>query len=453
MKHKILSLDRERERGQTIILVAISLVSLLAVAALAIDVVTLYVARSEIQRAADAVALAAAKAIADSGFTTLPTTDPNYADAQILAQSMSNAAIDAMHSATSPVNLVVGGLPAAVPAHPLVDFSRQGNPHITVTMQVTTLHTFFARIWGNTTATVKASATAEVYNPANVQNFTPIAPKAVKPWLVANIDPNSGNPFITTTNGNIETGVTVIGEALNLTADCVAPGPGCTGIGGLPPPPPGIGPANSLPSYPQVQYVPALVTPPGSPNPNICPTICLGATNYEQSIECADVTTSYTVLSCGGGATKAQWDSAVYPGGLTGLSALGAECLINATAAGNNKGQDKLDNFGPWPTSPMQITAESPPQSGNVVTTSNSIVTIPIIDQTSFEATSPFQVTVVGFLQAFIDEVRGGNPAHQGDIKVTVLNIAGCSSTPIVAPPVVGGSGTSPVPVRLITPP
>jgi uncharacterized membrane protein len=149
MKHKILSQDRERERGQTIILVAISLVSLLAVAALAIDVVTLYVARSEIQRAADAAALAAAKAIADSGLTTLPTTDPNYADAKLLAQSMSNAAIDAMHSATSPVNLVVGGLPVPVPAHPLVDFSRQGNPHITVTMQVTTLHTFFARIWGN----------------------------------------------------------------------------------------------------------------------------------------------------------------------------------------------------------------------------------------------------------------------------------------------------------------
>jgi len=72
------SLSRRRgERGQTIVLVAISIVSLLAMAALAIDVVTLYVARTEIQRAADAAALAGAKGIADSGITTLPTSDLN----------------------------------------------------------------------------------------------------------------------------------------------------------------------------------------------------------------------------------------------------------------------------------------------------------------------------------------------------------------------------------------
>ncbi len=69
---------RSGERGQTIILVAVSLVSLLAMAALAIDVVTLYVARSEMQRAADAAALAGAKAFVDSGVTSwrppIPTT-------------------------------------------------------------------------------------------------------------------------------------------------------------------------------------------------------------------------------------------------------------------------------------------------------------------------------------------------------------------------------------------
>ena len=78
MEKKILSRHRPDERGQTILLVAISLVSLLAMAALAIDIVTLYVARSEIQRAADAAALAGAKAVADSGITTLLLTDPNF---------------------------------------------------------------------------------------------------------------------------------------------------------------------------------------------------------------------------------------------------------------------------------------------------------------------------------------------------------------------------------------
>src|ERR1700733_10339080 len=84
---------RRGERGQTILLVAISIVSLLAMAALAIDVVTLYVASTEIQRAADAAALVGAKAIADSGFTTLPSADPNYAAAQLLAQNMATTAV------------------------------------------------------------------------------------------------------------------------------------------------------------------------------------------------------------------------------------------------------------------------------------------------------------------------------------------------------------------------
>jgi hypothetical protein len=454
MQRDILSRQRHHERGQTIILVAISLVSLLAMAALAIDIVTLYSARSEIQRAADAAALAGAKAIADSGITTLLLTDPNFTTVQSWATT----------AATNQVNGVVQNNPIAGTllgtVTPTIDWTRQGNPHITVSLQSLNLPSFFSKIWGGAGTFVTATATAEAYNPANVQNFVPIAPMAVKPWLVANVDPNRvplpPTPFVTTATGAVESNV--IGETLNLTADCASPGPGCTLIGGPPTPPPGIGPANSYtPSYPQVQYVPALVTPPTSPNPNVCPSTCTGATDYEQSIECADVTTSYTVLSCGGGATNAHWDSTVYPGGLTGLSALGAECLINASTHGINKGQDKLDDPGPWPTSPMQITAESPPQKGNFVTTSSSIVTIPIIDNSAanFQVGSPYDVIVVGFLQAFINEVHGGNPNHQGDISVTVLNIAGCSnsSTNSGVTPVVGGSGTSPIPVRLITPP
>ena len=65
---------RPGERGQTILLVAVSLVSLLAMAALSIDVVTLYTAHGEMQRAADAAALAGAKAFVDSGVTSDPTS-------------------------------------------------------------------------------------------------------------------------------------------------------------------------------------------------------------------------------------------------------------------------------------------------------------------------------------------------------------------------------------------
>lgn len=451
MQRDTLLRRRHHERGQTIILVAISLVSLLAMAALAIDIVTLYAARSEMQRAADAAALAGAKAIADSGITTLLLTDPNFTT----VQTWSTTAATKQVNGVLQNNLIAGQAPTLV-SDP-IDWTRQGNPHITVTLNSSNLPSFFSKIWGGTGTVVAATATAEAYNPGNVQNFVPIAPKAVKPWLVANVDPNRApfppTPFVNTLTGAVESNV--IGETLNLTADCVPPGPGCTLMGGVTPPPPGIGPANSYsPSYPQVEYVPGSVTPPSSPNPNVCSSTCTGTTNYELSIECADVSTSYRVLSCGGGATSAQWDNTVYPGGLTGLSALGAECLINASSHGLNKGQDLLDPT-PWPDNPMTIKAASGLQNGHFVTTSSSIVTIPIIDNTTanFQVVSPYGVIVVGFLQAFINEVHGGT--HPGDINVTVLNIAGCSnsSTNSGVTPVVGGSGTSPIPVRLITPP
>ena len=104
------------------------------------------------------------------------------------------------------------------------------NPYITVTLQVTGLPTFFARIWGNRTASVTASATAEAYNPANVQNFTPIAPRGVKPWLVANLDPTNNpptTPFITPATGVIEPGV--IGKSsTSLPIAHVLPANSCT---------------------------------------------------------------------------------------------------------------------------------------------------------------------------------------------------------------------------------
>src|SRR5713101_10141123 len=80
-----------REKGQTIVLVALSIVTLLAMAALAIDVVTLYVARSEAQRAADAAALAGAKAFVDSGVTTDPTNVTRQGLAQTMATSVINS--------------------------------------------------------------------------------------------------------------------------------------------------------------------------------------------------------------------------------------------------------------------------------------------------------------------------------------------------------------------------
>ena len=136
--------SRSGERGQTIVLVALSIVSLLAMGALAIDVVTLYTARSEIQRAADAAALAGAKAFVDSGVTS----DPGNASLQTLAQS--SAFINAILAENK-----VGGVPPVLLGTPVYDFTTHpGNPQITVTLQRTDLPIFFARMWSRAAPTV-----------------------------------------------------------------------------------------------------------------------------------------------------------------------------------------------------------------------------------------------------------------------------------------------------------
>jgi Putative Flp pilus-assembly TadE/G-like len=441
------------EKGQTIVLAAISLLSLLAMAALAIDVVTLYVARTEIQRATDAAALAAGKAIADSGITTLPNGDTNCAAAQTLAVNMANAAI----TAVLPNNLVSGSAPSQAPGSPAFLPLLGGgiscpisNPQVTVSLQQTNLPTLFARIWSSAAPSVKASATAEAYNPANPPSsssyaFTPIAPTSVKPWLVANQDPThypSTLQFINTTTGVTEAGL--IGEQFDLTADCRTPHPhhSCA----LNNNPPGAISAT------QVQYVPADTSANAQ---DVCPS-CAGGTDYEQSIACADANSYKTYANCGGTAANISWVNNVNPGWLGGPNPSSIECLTNATALGGGQGQDELDNLG-WPSKPFVIRPRGggPPYTA----TSSSVVSIPLIDPTTFPST-PGAVTVVGFLQAFINCVEDGTNAGcgtgtgsntAGDINITVLNVVGCSNNPNANPPVVGGTGASAIPVRLIS--
>ena len=448
MQKNILSRQRPHERGQTIILVAISLVSLLAMAALAIDIVTLYVARSEIQRAADATALAAAKAIADSSFTTLPTTDTNYANAQALSQTMAAKAVNSVVAAPA-TNLVGGQLPILV-APPTFDFTTHpGSYQVTVSLKSASLPTFFSKIWAQSSAFVTASATAEAYNAANLPTITPISLRSVKPWLVANADPrNAATPFVNKLTGAVEDNA-----ILNATIDLVSK---CTTSPCNPATAPGVVTGAATP---QVQYVPAVVSNPSNSS-DICPAAtppCGGGTPYENSVECAD-TSTYAGPACGL-SVDTSWDNNENPGGLGGPSAAGGECLIHAAGPGPYDGvnnvQDTLDP-SPWPTNPMKIKANSGPFSTNFVTTSSSIVTIPIIDTTGFPLTGG-PVPVVGYLQAFINQVDpvavGTGVPPPGSINITVLNIVGCSPNNNGANPVIGGSGTSPIPVRLITPP
>src|SRR5437870_655071 len=58
-----------REAGVTLLYVAVSMFPVLGMAALAVDLTTLYAARSDAQRAADAAALAPAQAFVVTGYT------------------------------------------------------------------------------------------------------------------------------------------------------------------------------------------------------------------------------------------------------------------------------------------------------------------------------------------------------------------------------------------------
>ncbi len=405
--------QRQREKGQTLALVAVSIVALLGFAALAIDVATLYVAHAEVQRTADAAALAGAKVIADSGITSFQTGDPNYSNLLAAAQLAATTEITQLIASRNQVAGATAGLVAGTPTY---NFTQPNDPQVTVTLQRTSLPVFFAKIWGQRTVTAGATAVAEAYSPTGAAAYNPIAPRCVKPWLVINND--GTGPFV---NNGIVT-PTDVGKEITVSSDCTVGSSPCQLAG-----------SSSYPSYLVGQVAPN--------SSNVCPTSCGGALPFEQSIQCCDA----NVYSCG--AATAAWDPSINPHIAAGSpTEVAGECLIHATGPGpTNTGQDTLQI--PLPAAPLQISTNYGPHPGTFVTTSQSIVTVPIIDVPA-SLSPPPPVNVVGFMQVFVNYV-GPN----GGINVTVLNIAACGAINNGAYPIDGGSGTSPVPVRLITPP
>ena len=70
---KPISQGHAREHGVTMVFVALAMVAIIAMAALSIDVITLYLAREEAQRSADQAALAAARILSVAGITGDPS--------------------------------------------------------------------------------------------------------------------------------------------------------------------------------------------------------------------------------------------------------------------------------------------------------------------------------------------------------------------------------------------
>ncbi len=452
-------------------LVALAMVGIIAMAALSIDVGTLYQASAEAQRSADQAALAAARVLSLSGMTG----DPANLSGQWPAAC---AAANQTAQTVANQNTVSGKVPSSINVTFLsTDASNCTapgafgvNPMVRVQVVQANLPTYFSRIWGRTGNSVSATATAEVFNPSSSASYSasgdlvPVQPRCVKPLIVPNLDPgyptggcdtNVGtlnrcqalvntdgslvNPGIRTAGGSA---TAVIGETFNLVPDCNSNGPTCNltpGGGQVFAQNPGVVVPGNL------QYVPGLTPAASSAVPN-CAT-----DPYQQAVAGCDQSTKY---QCGmqylSLASPNLVDLNENPGiAPTSDTATAAQCLIQQV-----KGNDSLlTNVYPYQ---IQAGAGNPlvGANGTVITNSNSIVTIPIYDGNGttllpINGANQAPVTIVGFLQVFINVINAGG--IDGSLNVTVLNVAGCGTgVPAGTTPVYG---TSPVPVRLITPP
>jgi hypothetical protein len=416
--------------------VAVSIFALVGMAALAIDLVTLYVAKSQAQRVADAGALAGAKTLVERGITADPLdTQGSWAgtctQATAQARNMANRGrIGGVAPAVvTPCFSGGGACTAGCPSPGGVGTGFGANPQVQVAVQSTPLPLFFARIWGSGTATVRATGYAEGFNPSSTN--VPVAAKCVRPWLLPNIDPNGGGPIFNEGNGKISNNEpTTPGDVEGFVGRVIQLGTGCPGGCNVTinNPVSAVGPPATLAYYPL-----------DLPNPAASGPSCSVGVSYQQNITACNP----TPLACG---QTVNLDLSAGPANVAN-NKLAIDCLIGAAGPGPvNTGQDTITS-----SFPFEIDAGSTHNgvaAGTQVTTSQSLVTIPVYHSVpgSPPATT---VEVVGFVQAFVDNVN----AVSGDPLIHILNVSACSaSARSSGGPAVGLGEGSAVPVRLIHP-
>jgi Flp pilus assembly protein TadG len=433
-RHRISS-QRKHEQGVIITLVAVFMLFVIgAMAALSIDVVTLYTARSEAQLAADAAALAAARVLANSGATS-DTTGASMIDAWSNARKVALAVAE---------QNTVGGVPLTqtqiiLPAAP---GGTNTNPTVTVSVQAN-LPTFFARIWGTKQVTVGASATAEAYNPSGATfvggSTPPVAPLCVKPWLLPNMDPRPGGTSIFNPDGSI-TDPNLLGWPSSSVATRLSVA--CAG-----------GNCSTLPAPVAWKYYPGDSTTSFAPPPSALPACAAGFTPYQEDIAgCFQ-----TSIACGSN-PKSNYTVNIDMSNDANRDLETVNAVNCLTHSSTNRG----DRVNPLPIGgvsnlpPFEFIAGNdnpiPGLATNDVIVSDSLVTVPVFNSSTTAPTGPVQI--IGFLQLFLnprgDRAPTGGPIA-GTVPTIVINMAGCATgwagTPIV------GNGASPVTVRLISPP
>lgn len=441
----------EREQGIVILLVAVVLLFVVgAMAALSIDVVTFYTARSEAQLAADSAALAGARVLANSGMTS----DPNAGSDGLMTSSEALATTIAKELA---MRNKVGERTLFPGSEITVNFNDTDpsfvtNPRITVQTQRTDLPTFFARIWGRATVTVRATATAEAYNPSGVNALSlgvpvyPVAIACVKPWVLPNMspnDPSGATPIIDRRTGTIMD-TTLLDKDLTTTVPALLR-PLCVGGNCLIST---LGPPQPWRFYPGAQS--SFPAPPDIPS-------CSGGNNdYQNSI----VGCVQTPIACNSLVSR-PIDLESTHGNLGNDTYDAVNCLTN-TSNDPNAG-DRIDPAsGPHLNLPFQFLtgADNPLVKASAISpntdvmVSNSIVTVPIYDDGNLTNSPGTSVPIVGFVQLFLNADGNAAPKTIGGktgILTWIINIAGCG-TGATGNPDVLGNGASPVAVRLISP-
>jgi hypothetical protein len=445
---------RQGERGATLYIFTASLFLLVGMGALAIDLASMYVARNQSQRAADATALAGAKYFAESGCVT----NGNCA-------AFETTAIARATEVAAKSN--VEGQAVTIVGTPTFNIGTATNPQITVSVQSANLNLYFlpalaylASVVGTTGSvptpiTVGATATAEAYNPSGNAGGPTYCTGCVRPWLIPNCDQTiaaAPNPLCNS--------ATPSPEAYLLTPGSYSvANPGCYPGGVIGEPIEIPLPTPTTPASMTTLYGALDVDNPGIAN----------FFDYQGTIPICSTTQP----------TTGQTTCGVYPGmnilpigptpSLLGTSTInGVDSLLHlAPGATGIIGQDTIVSG----SCPVQIQAGSVNPivvqgivgSGTLIATSDSIVTAYIYDTPpatvgytglSYNTTTdtPQTVSIVGFAQIFVSQVDA-----TGNIFGNILGVAGCGSNPNAACGLGSGNGTSIngptlIPVRLITP-
>jgi hypothetical protein len=413
---------RGRERGASLLLVAVAMVALLSVAALAIDLGMLYVARSEAQRAADAAALAGAYTFVTSGCTS---------SGGCVAGGPQETLAREQAELIGAQNTIVGQDAQIQNADISFSYPSAEEPQITVTVQRSQargnpIPTIFAKMFGTTEAGVSATATAEAYNPSDSSGTPGFGNGCVAPFLVPNCDPNhtdtnnlnsvcpsTSDYFVDPKTGSIVNGAPasqggVVGQTWQLHYGSTGPSNG---------------------AVPSQWYMFATA---GSQS---------GSNLRDYISQCSPVT-----INCGD-------TLQTYNGKSNGPVDQGVEDRIHAGGLGMNQGQDTIDtSVGP----PFSITggANNPDSSlagQSYGGPSDSVVTVPIYNGQSLNPGGS-NVTVVGFMQLFLQDVQHSGTSDY--VNAVIMNVAAC---PLSVSSGSGSSGSNvvstggaPIAIRLI---